>query len=77
MSSFQDSLPKELCFNNRQDELSKYIVDEAKKLGCSESCAADVVYFRTRSRWNQADEDELIRRDRAGEPAPNMCEYPS
>jgi len=58
-----------------QDAMVKYILEEAKRLGVSDKCAGDIIYLRTRSRWTQELEDELIRMDKAGEPAPNMCDY--
>lgn len=40
----------------------------------SQSCAADVRYLRSRSRWTQELEDELIRLHKEGKP-PNMNEF--
>lgn len=57
-------------------ETEKHILQLSKDLGISASCANDIFYLRTRARWTQAAEDELIRRDKAGEPAPNIMEWP-
>ena len=67
-------------FQKAMDEMNdaedKAIKAEAKKLGVSEACMCDIVYLRTRSRWCQASEDELIRMDKAGEKLPNIFEWP-
>ena len=42
----------------------------------SKHWAAAVVYLRTRSRWTQALEDQLIEMARNGEELPNMFEWP-
>ncbi len=68
-------------FNKAMDELQEaqyeYIKAEAVELGVSEHCASDIVYLRSRSRWTQEAEDELIRMDKAGEALPNIFEWPS
>ncbi len=65
--------------NDFFDELNrgreKHVKKEAKRLEISKDCAENVVYLRDRSRWSQRLEDELIRMDKAGEPAPNIMEY--
>ncbi len=38
--------------------------------------AEAITYLRTRQRWTQAAEDELIRMAKAGEPLPNMMAWP-
>lgn len=48
----------------------------AKINNVSESCAADIYYLRTRSRWSKALEEELITLHKAGTP-PNMNEFGS
>lgn len=58
------------------EAVNKYIDEIAQKLEVSDSCAMDIYYLRSRSRWTQEAEDELIRRDQAGEPRPNICEWP-
>lgn len=58
------------------DAMNNYIAETATKLGVSEGCASDIIYLRGRSRWTQAAEDELVRRNKAGEPAPNIMEWP-
>jgi len=53
------------------------VIDEiATELGVSDQCATDIWYLRSRARWTQRAEDELVRRDKAGEPLPNICEWP-
>lgn len=46
----------------------------AQELQVSESCALDVLYLRTRSRWSEELEDELITLHRAGNP-PNVNDF--
>lgn len=67
----------EVCefLNHVQDALVEEQKDIAEELGCSLGCAANVQYLRTRARWTQALEDELIRMDKDGEPGPNMNEF--
>lgn len=50
------------------------IADLAKELNVSELCAGDVFYLRSRSRWSQELEDELIERHQNGE-RPNMNDF--
>lgn len=57
-----------------QDEMVKYVNKLATELNVSESCAADVYYLRSRSRWTQELEDKLIELHRKGTP-PNICEF--
>ena len=70
MEEFQKAM------NDYHDEMEQHIKGLAKKFGVSEDCAANVYYLRTRSRWTQAAENELIRMDKAGEPSPNICDWP-
>lgn len=42
---------------------------------CSEFCAMDIVYLRTRSRYTPELEQELVRLHQIGQ-APNICEWP-
>ena len=70
MDKFQDAM------NEIQDA---YVVEQkriAEEFDVSMVCAVNIWYLRTRSRWTEELENELIRRDTADEPAPNMCEYP-
>jgi hypothetical protein len=46
----------------------------AKELNVSDSCASDVVYLRTRSRWTQELEETLIALHAAQVP-PNIMEF--
>ncbi len=65
--------------NEALDELveatNRYIQKVAKELQVTEECATAVWYLRTRSRWTQAHETELIRLHRAGTP-PNIFDWP-
>ena len=47
---------------------------DIQELGVSERCAADVFYLRTRSRWTEELEKELILLHKNGNP-PNMCDF--
>ena len=69
MDKFQDAM------DLWQDEMVNHISDIANKLNISVSCAMDVVYLRSRSRWSQENEDELIRLHSIGK-APNICDWP-
>lgn len=66
--------------NRAQDEWGDAMDQEfekiSKKFGVSSNCAANIWYLRTRSRWSQEAEDELIRMDKAGEGQPNINEWP-
>ncbi len=57
-----------------QDETVLYIQSLAKELNVSENCAGDVWYLRTRSRWTQELENQLIQLHKEGNP-PNMCDF--
>ena len=60
--------------NKVQDETVKYVSDLSEELGVSEHCAGDVYYLRTRSRWSQELENELIELHQKKSP-PNMCDF--
>ncbi len=60
--------------NKHAEATNKYIKDLAEELQVSETCAADVVYLRTRSRWTFELEMELMSLHAAGIP-PNINEY--
>ena len=51
-----------------QDGYAKEINRIAKKLDVSDGVASDIWYLRTRSRWTQKLEDELIAAYRSGNP---------
>jgi len=57
-----------------EDPFDEIIGDLAKELGVSKECASNVRYLRSRSRWTQELEDELIRLHKEGNP-PNMNEF--
>lgn len=59
-----------------QDETAAYIDKLAYDLNVSGQCAGDVWYLRTRSRWTQRAEDELIRLHKAGSPPPVLQGWP-
>ena len=46
----------------------------ADELNVSEICSLDILYLRSRSRWSQELEEELIRLHQEGNP-PNLCEF--
>lgn len=46
-----------------------------KDLGVSSQYANAICYLRTRSRWTQSLEDNLIEMCKLGEPCPNINEY--
>lgn len=54
------------------DETQELIVAEEKNIrdtfGVSDSTAGAIMYLRSRSRWTQEKEQELIDRDKAGDP---------
>ena len=68
MDQFQELM------NTIHDETILYIQNLAKELGCSEQCAMDVWYLRTRSRHTPELEEKLITLHNQGTP-PNMCEF--
>lgn len=57
MDAWQDSMVEE----------ERRIIDE---LEVSPNTASAILYLRSRSRWTVAKEQELISRDRAGNPIP-------
>ena len=65
-----------------QDKHVKHVEDVRKSLSLllgkdiSIDCACDVVYLRTRSRWTEELEIELIRLHVEGNP-PNISDWPS
>lgn len=63
------------ALNELAESVNKYIKKLAKDLKITEHCAQDVWYLRTRSRWTQELEKELIRLHRAGTP-PNIFDWP-
>lgn len=46
----------------------------SKELNISEACASDVWYLRTRNRWSQELENQLIELHQAGNP-PNIMDF--
>jgi hypothetical protein len=45
-----------------------YAEELGKKLGVSTAVALGICYLRSRSRWTQEKEDEIIRRAKEGNP---------
>lgn len=43
-----------------------------ERLGVSAEAAAKIAYLRTRSRWTQEKEDQLIKLDKAGQRLPHV-----
>jgi hypothetical protein len=66
------------AFQSFMDELhestNRHIDELAKELRCSSACAQDVFYLRSRSRWTEELENELIQLHKQNNP-PNMCEF--
>ncbi len=58
------------------EEHTRTIDELSRTLGVSRSCANDVMYLRTRSRWTEELEAELIRLHKDGTP-PNVMEFGS
>lgn len=67
-------------FNKVMDEVhdanTQAIEDIAEEFGVDFQWAMDVWYLRTRSRWTEEVECELIRMAKAGEPRININEWP-
>lgn len=57
------------------EETNQYIINLSKELNISMRCASDVWYLRTRSRWSEENEKELIRLHSVGTP-PNVFDWP-
>jgi hypothetical protein len=57
------------------DATTGYIQNLMTELNISQACAFDVYYLRTRSRWSESNEQELIRLHSIGNP-PNIYEWP-
>ncbi len=51
-----------------QDAWVREIIDISRSLGVSDQVAQDIWYLRTRSRWTQELEDQLVAAARAGKP---------
>ena len=61
-------------YDDYYNALQEHLNSLAEELQCSVVCAGDVWYLRSRSRWSQELENELIRLYNAGTP-PNICEF--
>ena len=68
MNAFQELMDK------MQDETNKQIASLAKEKELTIPCAMDVWYLRTRSRWTEEKEAELIQLHKEGNP-PNMGDF--
>ena len=69
MDAFQDVM------DAMAEETNKEIVQVMEENNCSSICAMDIVYLRSRSRWSEENEKELIRLHSIGQ-APNICNWP-
>ena len=69
MKKFQNAM------DSLADKTTAYINNLAKDLNISISCASDVWYLRTRSRWSEENEQELIRLHSINQ-APNIFDWP-
>lgn len=58
--------------NEVQDGYAREITRISKELGIPEGSAGDIWYLRTRSRWTQEKEDQLIKLAKEGKPLPNV-----
>lgn len=56
------------------DEQTQYINTLADEMKVSVDCAGDIVYLRSRSRWTQELENQLIQLYKEGK-APNIFEF--
>lgn len=68
MEAFQEVM------NEHTEHTNLEIEKIARDMGVSRNCAADICYLRSRSRWTQALEDELIALHKQGTP-PNIFEF--
>jgi hypothetical protein len=57
-----------------QDEYVEYVQKFAEENNISTACANDIIYLRSRSRWTQKLEDELIQLYKEGNP-PNIMDF--
>jgi len=57
------------------DSMSETAATLAIELNVSEGCAVNILYLRSRSRWTEDLEQQLIEMDKKG-IQPNMCEFP-
>jgi hypothetical protein len=55
-----------------QDGYQEEIDNIQEEHQISSACAAAVWYLRSRSRWTEEKEQQLINMDRRGEPIPNV-----
>lgn len=63
-----DMTPVNEVMSEVQDSWVEEIKQMAKNLRVSEGVAGDIWYLRTRSRWTQDLENQLIAADQAGNP---------
>ena len=70
MQEFNDLMDK------IQNETVKYFQNIAKTLNVSETCASDIYYLRTRSRYTYELEQFLIQLDKSGYPYINIFAFP-
>lgn len=69
---FNGKLVTEKEFERLLNESQQYMIDSETKIrekfGVSPNTASAIFYLRTRSRWSEEKEAELIARDKAGDP---------
>jgi hypothetical protein len=77
----QNDINNEETMKQLRDEMDamqglhdKFVKNLTKELNVSVHCANDIVYLRSRSRWTQELEDELIKLHKEGNP-PNIFEF--
>lgn len=72
-----DDKEKMNTFQEVMNQLSKAMINEetriAKELNCSEWAACDILYLRSRSRWSQELENEILRLDSLGKHPPVLA----
>jgi hypothetical protein len=67
-------------FQEIMDSLHDSYINECQQLSKQNSissvCASNILYLRSRSRWTQELENELIRMDKEDNIQPNMGDWP-
>lgn len=56
-----------------QDSMIEYEKKLAQELNCSDWAAQDIIYLRSRSRWSQELENEILRLDKEGKHPPVLA----
>lgn len=66
MKKFQEA------YNAAMDKMQEDMDREAKELGVSSKAIGLIFYLRSRARWTQERENEIIRMDKNGEKLPEF-----